>query len=142
MSGRVTVMDEAGTEAPAPAPAKTRTLVVGGRSVVMRNRLSHLQNMLMAEAIPRDLQGNMTWQFYAETAFSVVSIDGEAISLPRSKAQIEARISLLGDDVVDALMAEFNAKLMEAAASMRAAATGDTAPGTQDSGGLLDTAGN
>jgi hypothetical protein len=73
-----------------------------GRAITIK-RLNALDRMRMFEAIGADNCANPTYLGYAGLAYMVVDIDGDRVTIPRTKLQFEALIGRLEDDGLNAI---------------------------------------
>lgn len=74
-----------------------------GRSIVVR-KLTPLDRMRMSKAAGSENATNQPYMLYALVACSVVSVDGDDMLTPTTERQLEAAISLLGDEGYDAAL--------------------------------------
>ena len=74
----------------------------GGRTIGIR-RMQALDRLKMFEVVGAENAKNEAYLGYAALAFHVCSIDGEAVSRPSNKIQLEALIQRLGDDGLNAV---------------------------------------
>lgn len=71
-----------------------------GRNLVIR-RPSALQKFMLMDALGSSSDNKMLFM-HAVLAASVIEIDGEPVSFPKSKMQVQALIQRLDDDGIDA----------------------------------------
>ena len=85
--------------------ANERTIVTDarGRSIAVR-KLSPLDRMRMSKAAGAENSTNQPYMLYALVACSVVAIDGDDQIIPTNQNQLEAAISLLGEEGYDAAL--------------------------------------
>jgi hypothetical protein len=85
--------------------ANERTIVTDarGRSIAVR-KLTPLDRMRMSKAAGAENATNQPYMLYALVACSVVAIDGDDQIIPTNDRQLEAAISLLGEDGYDAAL--------------------------------------
>ena len=85
--------------------ASERTTVedARGRSIAIR-KLSPLDRMRMSKAAGAENSTNQPYMLYALVACSVVSVDGNEQIVPTNERQLEAAISLLGEEGYEAAL--------------------------------------
>lgn len=73
-----------------------------GRTIKIR-KLSALDRMRLYEMLGGNLSDNMQYMAYAMVAASVTEIDGNKEGFPGNKRQLEAMVSSLGDEGIEAI---------------------------------------
>lgn len=122
---KVTVHKDAQGETPSQSIVKAANKAVTvtdtkGRSLGVR-KMPLLDRMRMFEAIGPENSKNEAYVGYAALACSVVSIDGEEVSRPTSKIQLEALLQRLGDEGINAVADHFESEAKAAVADAEAA---------------------
>jgi hypothetical protein len=112
----ITAEADEGPGAPAAAAASTtptqqfvadangivRTKDERGRSIGVK-KLSPLDRMRLFKALGGQLSANEVYMGYAALAASVTEIDGEPVAPPITERQLEAMVSRLGDEGLNAV---------------------------------------
>lgn len=78
-----------------------------GRSIQIR-KLSALDRMRLYEMLGGSLSENMQYMAYAMVACAVAEIDGVKEGFPSSKRAVEAMVSSLGDEGIEAVSKAYN----------------------------------
>src|SRR5438045_4028165 len=100
-------------EAPAPSPSaellkeamKSEMITDGrGRRILMR-KPGVLAQYRIVEAVGPELASNQTYMAMVNPLLWVGEIDGDPVSVPRSKREVEALIQRLDEDGLEAAMA-------------------------------------
>jgi hypothetical protein len=84
------------------ASTEIEVVDAAGRHILVRN-LNALDKPRMFKAVGAELAQNTPYLGMAMLAWSVTAIDSVPVPLPTSEAQIEALVSRLGDDGLDAV---------------------------------------
>lgn len=84
------------------AANQIHTVEAAGRTIGVR-KMQALDRLKMFEVIGAENAKNEPYLGYAALAFHVVSIDGDPVSRPATKLQLEALIQRLGDDGMEAV---------------------------------------
>lgn len=108
MSDKValTLKEGAGVQTPSQAIVaaanKTAEVIDERARVLVVKKISSLERMRLFRVAGAELSANQQWMGIAAVAVSVVSIDGESVPRPGSVREIEALVSQLDDEGLEA----------------------------------------
>ncbi|MGC8474774.1 MAG: hypothetical protein ACP5NP_00330 [Acetobacteraceae bacterium] len=93
----------------ADAGAHTEVVATDGRRIVLRP-IHALDRLRLFKAAGPVLAQNQPWLGMAALAWCVTAIDGVPVPTPANEAQIEALVTRLGDDGIEAIAAALDAQ--------------------------------
>lgn len=103
----LTLKEGAGVQTPSQAIVsaanKTATVTDSRGRVLAVKKISPLDRMRLFKVAGSELSSNTQWMGMAALASSVTSIDGELVAKPGKISEIEALVSLLDDDGLEAV---------------------------------------
>ena len=111
---KVTVHKDAQSETPSQSIIKAANQPATitdakGRSIGIK-KMNPLDRLKLFEVIGAENSKNEAYTGYAALAFLVTSIDGEPVSRPANKIQLEALVQRLDDEGMDAIGAHLQAQ--------------------------------